>query len=358
MNNELIKSHSLQLYFFGLLFILATFLATMVLWPFFNSIAIAFVLAIVFKPVCRYFEDGLNFKKSWASIITIIIVMMAIILPLSLLFNQILNEARGVSTYLVSTNSTSYIIDLANQVEDYIGKFVPGYELDIEIYAKNISSGILKTALQNWSIITSGTLSVLRGLLSFMISIVTLFFIFRDGSVLRKNIIRYSPLSEDLDRKIMTKLEDTISSVIRGSFAIALIQGILAGIGVLAFGVPNPALWGVAASIGALIPGVGTAIVMIPATIYLFLTANLFSAIGLLVWSVVVVGLIDNLLRPYFYSKGIHIHPVLIFLSVLGGISAFGPLGFIFGPLALSLFFTLLETHHSFVSDEGLPKKV
>ncbi len=358
MDNNLIKSQSLQLYFFAALFFFATFLASMVLWPFFNSIAIAFVLAIVFKPIFYYFQSDLKFSKTWASVFSVVIVLAVIILPLSILFTQILSEAREVSTYLVSTNSTSYITNVALQFQTYISKFVPGYEFDIQVYAQSISSGILKTALQNWSIITSGTLSVLRGFFSFLISIVTLFFIFRDGSILRKNIIRYSPLSENLDRKIMGKLEDTITSVIRGSFAVALIQGLLAGLGVFAFGVPNPALWGVAAAMGALIPGVGTAIVMIPIVIYLFFTSSLLVTGGFFLWAVLVVGLVDNLLRPYFYAKGIAIHPILIFLSVLGGIAAFGPLGFIFGPLALSLFFTLLDTHHSFVSDEPLPKKV
>ncbi|MDQ5957953.1 MAG: hypothetical protein QG665_294, partial [Patescibacteria group bacterium] len=290
-------------------------------------------------------------------VLAIMVVLLAIILPLSLLFSQILNEARGVTNYLVTNGSTSVIIETAKQAETYIGRFVPGYELDIETYAKGLSSGILKTALENWSVITTGTLSVLKGLFSFIISIVLLFFIFRDGSVLRRNIIRYSPLSEDLDRKIMSKLEDTITSVIRGSFVVAIIQGVLAGLGVFAFGVANPALWGVAAAMGALIPGVGTAIVMVPIIIYLFFTSSLFFTLGFALWAILVVGLVDNFLRPYFYAKGIPIHPMLIFLSVLGGLASFGPLGFIFGPMILSLFFALLDTHHSFVSDDSLPKK-
>ncbi|MDQ5958039.1 MAG: hypothetical protein QG665_385, partial [Patescibacteria group bacterium] len=96
MNNELIKSQTLQLYFFGALFFLATFLTVLVLWPFFNSIAIAFVLAIVFKPVTRYFESKLKLGKGWSAVLAIMVVLLAIILPLSLLFSQILNEARGV----------------------------------------------------------------------------------------------------------------------------------------------------------------------------------------------------------------------------------------------------------------------
>ncbi len=356
--NDVIKSRTLQLYFFGVLFLVAGFLTVLVLWPFLNSIAIAFVLAIVFKPVYRYLEKKLKFPPFLASVLTVFLLVVAIALPLSLLLTQILHEALDVSIYLVSADSASYFNKIALSAETYVQKILPEFKFDLQTYTSQFSSGVIRGALQNWSVITSGTLSVLQGLLGFVIALVTMFFLFKDGPELRRSIIRYSPLSEELDRKIMQKLEDTINSVIRGSFAVAIIQGILAGFGLMVFNVPNPALWGVLAAVGALIPGLGTAIVLIPAVIYLFFVSTPFATLGLLIWSVLVVGLIDNVLRPYFYAKGTKIHPVLILLSVLGGISVFGPLGFVFGPLILSLFFTLLETHHLFISDDSPGKKI
>jgi predicted PurR-regulated permease PerM len=351
--NDVIKSRTLQLYFFGILFLLAGALTVMVLWPFLNSIAIAFVLAVVFKPLYRYFERRQNLRPWLASTLTILLLGIAIILPLSLLFTQILREARDVSVYLVSNDSSVFLNQAATAVEGYVQKIVPDFDLDLEAYTSQLSSGIVRGALENWSVITSGTLSVLHAILSFIIAVVSLYFLFKEGPSLRQNIIRFSPLSEELDRKIMQKLEDTINSVIRGSFVVAIIQGFLAGLGLLFFGVPNPALWGVLAAIGALVPGVGTTVVIIPAVLYLFAVSTPLASLGLLIWGVLVVGLVDNILRPYFYARGIKIHPVLILLSVLGGISVFGPLGFVFGPLVLSLFFTLLDTHHLFVSDEA-----
>ncbi len=357
MGNDVIKSRTLQLYFFGLLFLAASILAVMVLWPFVNSIAVAFVLTIVGKPVYRYCARNLGLNPSLASLTAIVLIAVVIIIPLALLFTQILKEARDVSVYLMSNDSVVYLESAAQTVEDNVRKIIPDFKLDLQSYTDQLSAGVVRGAFENWNIITAGTLSVLRALLGFVIAIVTMFFLFKNGPELRRSIIRYSPLSEDLDRKIMQKLEDTINSVIRGSFLVALVQGLLAGFGLFIFGVPNPVLWGVLAAVGALVPGVGTAIVLIPVVIYVFFTGTLFSALGLLVWSGLVVGLVDNLLRPYFYARGIKIHPVLILLSVLGGITVFGPLGFIFGPLVLSLFFTLLETHHLFVTDDGPPKQ-
>ena len=111
------------------------------------------------------------------------------------------------------------------------------------------------------------------------------------------------------------------------------------------FGVPNPILWGSVAAVAALIPGVGTALVLIPSILYLFFIGETVSASGLLVWGIVAVGLVDNILGPKLVGRGIKLHPFLTLLSILGGISFFGPLGFLFGPLTLSLLFAFLEIY-------------
>ena len=116
-------------------------------------------------------------------------------------------------------------------------------------------------------------------------------------------------------------------------------------VGFWIFGVPNAILWGSFAAIAALIPGIGTALVLTPAILFLFARGEIFSAIGLLAWGVGVVGLIDNFLGPRLMGRGIELHPLIILLSVLGGIGFFGPIGFLLGPLIVSLFFALLDIY-------------
>jgi predicted PurR-regulated permease PerM len=119
----------------------------------------------------------------------------------------------------------------------------------------------------------------------------------------------------------------------------------------LIFDIPAPAVWGAVAAIAAFIPGIGTSLVIVPGIIYLLLTGNTAYAIGLAIWGAVAVGLIDNVLGPHLVNKGVHIHPFLILVSVLGGLSTFGPIGFILGPLVLALLFALLEVYRTSFTD-------
>ena len=138
-----------------------------------------------------------------------------------------------------------------------------------------------------------------------------------------------------------------INGVIKGYLLVAVIQGSLMGIGLAIFGVPSPALWGVIAAIGALTPTLGTSIVSIPAVIFLFVSGHTGEAIGLTVWSLALVGMIDNFLNPYIVGNKIKIPPFLILFSVLGGLSLLGPVGILIGPLAVSLLYTLISIYRS-----------
>jgi predicted PurR-regulated permease PerM len=134
-----------------------------------------------------------------------------------------------------------------------------------------------------------------------------------------------------------------------GTLFIALIQGLLAGVGFWIFGLPQPALWGTLTIITALVPVVGTALIWLPASIYLFSTGVTGMALGLFLWGAILVGSIDNFLRPKLIERYMKVHPFFILISVLGGLSLFGPLGFLLGPLVLSLILALLEIYPEFL---------
>ena len=160
-------------------------------------------------------------------------------------------------------------------------------------------------------------------------------------------MLKLSPLSSEADEKIMAKLTQTINGVVKGYLLIAFIQGTLMGIGLAIFHIPNPAIWAVVAGIASIIPPLGTAVVSVPAILFLFLTGNVGMAIGLLVWAVFVVGAGDNLLNPYIVGHKINIPPFLILFSVLGGIALLGPVGILIGPLTVALLYTLTDIYQS-----------
>jgi len=185
------------------------------------------------------------------------------------------------------------------------------------------------------------------------IFLVALYYLLKDGQKLKVAIIALSPLSDTDDETISQKLRGAINAVMKGSLLIAFIQGVLTSAGFAIFGVPNAILWGSVAVIAALIPGIGTALVLIPAILFLFITGEMFSGVGLIVWGVVAVGLVDNFLGPKLVGHGMQLHPLIILLSVFGGIGFFGPIGFLLGPLAISLLFVLIDIYFSLKTRKG-----
>ncbi len=143
-----------------------------------------------------------------------------------------------------------------------------------------------------------------------------------------------------------------VNSAVIGTLLVAVIQGVLMGFGLWIFNVPNGALWGVVAAVLSFIPTFGTALVSVPAVIFLFMTGDTTSAVGLLVWAVVIVGLVDNFLGPLVVGRKVNIPSILILFSVLGGVSMLGPVGILVGPLTVSLLYSLISIYrHEFNKD-------
>jgi len=184
-------------------------------------------------------------------------------------------------------------------------------------------------------------------LLDFFVFLVAFYFLLKDGHKLKNYIIDLSPLDDSEDEMIASRFKLAISSVIKGNLVIGIIQGVLTGIGFTLFGVPNAVLWGSVATVAALLPGIGTTLVLAPAIIFLFITDNIFGSIGLLIWGSVAVGLIDNFLGPILMGRGMQMHPLLVFVAIIGGIAFFGPLGFLLGPLVMSPCLTIIEIYFS-----------
>ena len=182
-------------------------------------------------------------------------------------------------------------------------------------------------------------------MLKFVVAIIALFYFVKDGRSFLSEIVKLSPLKDSEDVMIVRKLDRVTHSLIRGTLVIAVLQGLLVGLGFLVFGVPNPVLWGSLAAIGALIPTVGTGIVTAPAIVFLAFSGHLAEAVGLFAWAMLVVGLVDNIIGPKLIGSAAKIHPLFVLLSVLGGISLFGIAGFLLGPLIFGFLMALAEIY-------------
>lgn len=332
-----------ELYFLLILLGIILVLSFFIFKPFLYTLALAAIFAAVFRPLYERIKRFFKGQEEAASLITILAVAVFILVPLSFLGLQISGEAQSVYNSLTQSGGKeaflSSVNDLINNIKNGI-PFLEGASLNLGEYIKQ---GV------GWVVGNLGPVfsSIAQLILSIVVFLISLYYLLKDGPALKKKIIQISPLSDEDDEIISGKLQRAVNAVMKGNILIAVIQGILSSVGFVIFGVPNPLLWGVIAAIGALIPGVGTTIVLVPAVIFLFFAVGLWSAVGLSIWGAVAVGLVDNFLGPKLVGQGMHLHPLITLLSVLGGIAFFGPVGFLLGPIVVSLLFALVDIYLS-----------
>ncbi|MDD3897216.1 MAG: AI-2E family transporter [Candidatus Peribacteraceae bacterium] len=324
--------------FFLVLLVGSLILAIAIFLPFFVSIAVAATAAVMLHPVYRWIEKKVR-NRSVAAFLTVLLSIVILLLPLSLIGVLVARQAAELYAQIVENpSSLSFADSLIAAIEDIVQRYAPAAELDLTSYAGQIIQWIAG----NVQAIFVGTASTFLGL---FLGIITFYYLLKDGDKFILRFTELSPLSDQDERKILSRLQRTINSVVRGSMIIASLQGIVTGIGLSIFGIPNAVLLGSIAAFGALIPTVGTSIVLAPVILYLFIVQDYFAAIGLLIWGAVAVGLIDNMLHPLLVGRGMRLHPLFIFFAVIGGIALFGIAGFILGPLVISLLAALLDVY-------------
>jgi predicted PurR-regulated permease PerM len=322
--------------YFLMTLLLASFVGVCIIfWPFVSVLILAVVLGVIFQPV---HEIILKVVKNpvLSSILSTLIVILIIIGPVAWIVTRVVHEAFGLLGDLQSNNYG--FSGVVNTLQDNFNHSFSYLNIDLKSYLAGLITWIAGHAGSIFS-------NALKTGLNIFLSVIALFYWFKDGKNLQPVALRLSPLKDEDDSKVINKLGLSIRSVIRGTLLVAIMQGILASIGFTIFGLPKAALWGSVAAISALIPGLGTSIVLIPAVIFMFLSGHTAGAIGLLIWSVLAVGLIDNFLGPKLMSRKSDVHPFFILISVLGGIHVLGPIGFLAGPIVLSFFFALLDIY-------------
>ncbi|OGG58666.1 hypothetical protein A3C86_02895 [Candidatus Kaiserbacteria bacterium RIFCSPHIGHO2_02_FULL_49_16] len=335
MNDSKTELHFLLILLAGI-----AVLAFFIFKPFIYALVLAIVFATVFQPIHEKTLIFTRGQKSLSALLATISVLVVVIVPLAFLGTQIVQEASGFYSSITDGGGSA---ELSSGVRDTIQMLATFFPVPIDSIDVNqyLEQG-LSWLLQHLGPIFANVAKAIAGVFIFLIA---LYYLFQDGKKFKTAIVALSPLSDVHDETIFSKLELAINSVIRGNLAIAIIQGMLTAVGFTFFGVPNAILWGSVAAIAALIPGIGTALVILPAILFLYMTGETMPAAGLLLWGVAAVGLVDNFLGPKLVERGMRLHPFLILLSILGGLSVFGPVGFLLGPIILSLLFALLEIY-------------
>lgn len=311
--------------------------------PFLIPLILAAVFAFLFQPMYRQLLHFTHGQAVLSALAATLLAILVIVLPLALVGTLLLRESAAL--YHTLSDSQGGLIGTIEGAVEAVRAKIPFdlpqlSEINFGEYARQ-AAGFL---IQNLGALFS---SFALFLLSLFVFLVSFYFLLKDGVRLKNYFVALSPLPDENDELIVSRLSSAVNAVVKGSLTIALIQSVLTGIGLAVFGVPHAALWGSVAAVAALVPGAGTSLVIIPSVLYLFLTGSTAAAIGLAVWGIAAVGLIDNFLGPKIVGRGMQLHPLAVLLSALGGIALFGPLGFLLGPLAMSLCIAFIDIYFS-----------
>jgi len=321
-----------------------------ILQPFLLPIFIALILSSLLAPIYHHLEKRLKGYRSVAALITCIGLTAIILIPVVFLSISLANEAndayqrlkdpetlRSIQSWFDSTGNP-----LLNRIKAWIPSSIRLEELEL---GTKLGAEAQKIGVAALGIATTFATGVFNALVDYFIMIFVLFFLLRDVDYFASKLRLISPLSDRQELLLIERFRDVTRATVFGNLATALTQGAISGLVFLILGLPSPVLWGALTALLSLVPLVGTALIWVPWTIYLFATASPVKAIIFLVLQVLVVGGVDNILRPLLIEGGVKMHTLLVFFSILGGIGYFGILGMFFGPLIFAIALSLLELY-------------
>lgn len=315
--------------------------------PFLSPISWALIIGIITFPVYQRLLSLLNSRAILASSLMTLAVVLVFVLPavslLSVLAQEVAHLYRLLSSSLGSDSANLIIQKYAAspQLAPYLDKLkslLGGTELDLAGSVMSNSKEAVSKLLGFLTSLLSNSFGILVDMV-FMLFI--LFFVYLDGKQATARLKRMVPLEPDLHQKLSQVIHNVLSGFILGTLLTCLVQGILAGAAYLVLGVPSALLLAVLTAIGGLIPVVGTAIIWLPAAIYLYLQGAAIKALILVLWGFLAVGMSDNVVKPIFMSSRVTLPILPIMIGAFGGLAAFGVLGAIFGPLLLAILYEL-----------------
>ncbi|MFZ5954997.1 MAG: AI-2E family transporter [Nanoarchaeota archaeon] len=309
-------------------------LSLLVLKPVFSSIVIALILAFIFYPTYKKLFN-LTKMKTLSAVVMCIFLILIVAIPIILLTPFLFKQVFDIYVYIQKT-------DLVAPFKTIFPSLFSNPELskNIVMFINDFTSKITTSMLNKFTNVLLNSTTIILN--SFLILIV-FFFALRDGNELIQYIKSISPFTEEYNGKIINRFKDVTYSVIFGEIIVGLVQGIITGIGLFIFKVPNTLTLTLLAILVGILPILGPALVWIPADIYLFVNGMNWAGIGLLVYGLFIIEWIDIFLKPIIVGKKVKVNSAIILISMMGGLYVFGILGLILGPLIISYLILLLD---------------
>ncbi len=333
----------------GLVFLLgltavALYFCYVLVAPFLRPILFSIVLAVLSYPLHSHIQRRVRNRNVSALLSTCLIVLF-IVLSMALLGRALATGLRDVYQSLSSSGDGSerlslYLIHLFERAMELVSSYVPISSSDLKAATVNQAEKGVSTLLG----MTAGVLGCFTALLAnALIAFFILFFLLREGNAMLRRAAVLLPLRRDQTRRLFALVKDTLNGTVYGTLTIAALQGALAGLALWFLGVTSAGLWAIVTAMCALLPWIGTGIVLLPAISMLMFSGHWIRGLILLAWGLAIVHPVDNLLRPHLIGSRTKLSTLYVFFALLGGLKAFGGLGIFIGPIALAITWALLK---------------
>jgi predicted PurR-regulated permease PerM len=339
------RAHLFAFAFFAV-FIFLLYQMARLLAPFSAALLWAAIITTALHPLHRRVLRVLRGKSEIASAIMTLITLLAVIGPAIAVLVVVAGQAVDFYQSASHSMQSGKFLELWNTVSASLTKnlrtlpFLSG--IDVAGLAMKglgaISTGLAGQLgfLLNQTLVLAIDLAVM---------LIALFFFFRDGESYYRSVMDMLPFSPDHKQSLSRKVHATFTAVINGVFLVALLQGIMTGIGFALFGIPFAVFWGLIATVVAVLPIGGAALVWVPGVFFLFFTGSKIGSLLFFVWGLIFVSLPDNFLKPLLIGKKAKLPSFFLFIGILGGLKVYGLLGILFGPLVVTLLIAFVQIY-------------
>jgi len=333
--------------YFLVLFLLARLLLARPLWPFLSILILSFLLTGIFQPVFAFLNRQMS--KNLASLLTCVLIIVLVFVPVVLFIVALSGEAVDLYQLAHGTNISMKLQELLHGsplllgIQETVKAF--GYELQPEGVSTALGNFAKMLGLYFFNQASAWAGNLMTFVFEFFMMILVIFFLLIDHQLLGEYVIRLSPLPAKQVRQLIDKFRDMAGAVLVGNGVCALIQGVFGGLAFIFIGFGSPILWGGIVGALAVLPLVGGGIVMLPVIGILLLQGKVASGVLLFIVYIMFSFAIEYLIKPKIVGQQVKMHTLLVFLAILGGLSVFGVLGIIYGPLIVTAFLTLADIY-------------
>lgn len=327
--------------FFIAILLIVTLAFFDVLRPYYSSVLWAIILAVIFNPLKNRLKQFVGDRNGLVSLLTVLIICLIVFTPLAIITSSLAIEFNAVYTKLQANDSQlpAMLTDTIHHLPRWARHFLAEHNLDS---TTEIQKKLSDVALQGSQYLAGSVFVIGKSTFGFVVGfgimLYILFFLLKDGAYLVNLTLEALPLSRHVKHHLFMKFAAVSRATVKGTVVVAIVQGALGGLAFYIAGVDGSLLWGALMAFLSIIPAVGSAIIWVPAAIYFFASGMLWQGIFIVVFFVVVIGIVDNVLRPLLVGKDTKMPDYLILITTLGGMEVYGINGFVIGPLIAALF--------------------